>query len=68
MMRKSILLLLCLGWLSACEREPEPVAQQPAPAPAVVTATAPVAEVAKPEDPAADNDFFRLLDFLLDYH
>lgn len=49
MMRKSILLLLCLGWLSACEREPEPVAQQPAPAPAVVTATAPVAEVAKPE-------------------
>lgn len=49
MMRKSILLLLCLGWLSACERESEPVAQQPAPAPAVVTATAPVAEVAKPE-------------------
>ena len=48
-MRKSILLLLWLGWLSACEREPEPVAQQPAPAPAVVTATAPVAEVAKPE-------------------
>lgn len=55
MMRKSILLLLCLGWLSACEREPEPVAQQPAPAPAVVTATAPVAEVTNPEpvEPAA---------------
>lgn len=49
MMRKSIFLLLCLGWLSACERESEPVAQQPAPAPAVVTATVPVAEVAKPE-------------------
>ena len=49
MMRKSILLLLCLGWLSACEREPKPAAQQPAPAPAVVTATAAVAEVAKPE-------------------
>lgn len=51
MMRKSILLLLCLGWLSACERAPEPVAQQPAPEPAVVTAPepAPVAEVAKPK-------------------
>ncbi|SDA83958.1 hypothetical protein SAMN03159475_4911 [Pseudomonas sp. NFPP33] len=49
MMRKSIFLLLCLGWLSDCERESEPVAQQPAPAPAVVTATVAVAEVAKPE-------------------
>ncbi|MDF2075964.1 hypothetical protein P2Q70_15405 [Pseudomonas mendocina] len=50
-MRKSILLLLCLGWLSACERAPEPAAQQPAPEPAVVTAPepAPVAEVAKPK-------------------
>ena len=27
----TILLLLCLGLLSACERAPEPVAQQPAP-------------------------------------
>ncbi|MGE8505403.1 MAG: hypothetical protein ACN6P1_24575 [Pseudomonas sp.] len=51
MMRKSISLLLCVGWLSACERAPEPVAQQPAPEPAVVTAPepAPVAEVAKPK-------------------
>lgn len=51
MIRKSILLLLCLGWLSACEREPEPVAQQPEAKPAVVAAPepAPVAEVAKPE-------------------
>lgn len=51
MMRKSILLLLCLGLLSACERAPEPVAQQPAPEPAVVAAPepAPVAEVAKPK-------------------
>ena len=51
MMRKSILLLLCVGWLSACERAPEPVAQQPAPEPAVVTAPEPasVAEVAKPK-------------------
>ncbi|PKQ39476.1 hypothetical protein CXP40_20475 [Pseudomonas sp. YY-1] len=49
MMRKSILLFLCLGWLSACEREPEPVAQQPEPKPAVVAAPAPVVEVAKPE-------------------
>lgn len=51
MMRKSILLLLCLAWLSACERAPEPVAQQPAPEPAVVTAPepAPVAELAKPK-------------------
>lgn len=51
MMRKSILLLLCLGWLSACERAPEPVAQQPAPEPAVVATPepAPVVEVAKPE-------------------
>jgi hypothetical protein len=57
MMRKSVFLLLCLSWLSACEREPEPVAQQPAPEPAVVAAPepAPVAEVAKPEpvEPAA---------------
>ena len=55
MMRKSILLLLCLGWLSACERAPEPVAQQPAPESAVVTAPqpAPVAEVKpKPAEPA----------------
>lgn len=51
MMRKSILLLLCVGWLSACERAPEPVAQQPAPEPAVVTAPGPasVAEVARPK-------------------
>lgn len=51
MMRKSIFLLLCVGWLSACERAPEPVAQQPVPEPAVVTAPepAPVAEVAKPK-------------------
>lgn len=51
MMRKSIFLLLCVGWLSACERAPEPVAQQPAPEPAVVAAPepAPVAEVAKPK-------------------
>ncbi|XLX42246.1 hypothetical protein ACK25U_09680 [Ectopseudomonas mendocina] len=55
MMRKSILLLLCLGLLSACERAPEPVAQQPAPEPAVVAAPqpAPVAEVAKPKPAAA---------------
>ncbi|UFQ96135.1 hypothetical protein J7655_12420 [Pseudomonas wenzhouensis] len=56
MMRKSILLLLCLGWLSACERAPEPVAQQPAPEPAVVSAPqpAPPAKVVenKPVPPA----------------
>lgn len=53
MMRKSILLLLCVGWLSACERAPESVAQQPAPEPAVVAAPepAPVAEP-KPVEPA----------------
>ena len=51
MMRKSIFLLLCLGWLSACERAPEPVAQQPEPEPAVVAipAPAPIVEAAKPE-------------------
>lgn len=49
MIRKSILLLLCLGCLSACEREQEPVAQQPKPKPAAVAAPAPVVEVAKPE-------------------
>ncbi|MBZ9664829.1 hypothetical protein H3221_008675 [Pseudomonas sp. LMG 31766] len=48
MMRKSILLLLCLGWLSACEREPEPVAQRPEPEPAVVATPAKVPAV-KPE-------------------
>ncbi|KJU78853.1 hypothetical protein N619_11975 [Ectopseudomonas oleovorans] len=57
MMRKSILLLLCLGWLSACERSPEPVAQQPAPEPAAVAAPepVPVVEVVNPEtvEPAA---------------
>lgn len=51
MMRKSIFLLLCLGWLSACERAPEPVAQQAEPESAAVAVpeSAPVAEVAKPE-------------------
>lgn len=49
MMHKSILLLLCLGWLSACEREPEPVAQQPEPEPAVVATPAKVPPAAKPE-------------------
>lgn len=51
MMRKSILLLLCVGWLSACERAPEPVAQQPEPEPAVVAAPepVPVVEAAKPK-------------------
>ena len=50
MMRKFLLLLLCLGWLSACEREVEPVAQQAEPEPAAAAAApAPVAEVAKPE-------------------
>lgn len=51
MMRKSIFLLLCLAWLSACGRAPEPVAQQPAPEPAAVAALepAPLVEVAKPE-------------------
>lgn len=33
MIRKTIFLLLCLGCLSACERTPEPVAQQSVPAP-----------------------------------
>ncbi|MDP9940163.1 SPOR domain-containing protein [Ectopseudomonas alcaliphila] len=48
MMRKSFFLLLCLGWLSACERAPEPVAQQPQSEPAAVAA--PVeAPAAKPE-------------------
>lgn len=47
MMRKSILLLLCLGWLSACERAPEPVAHKPA----AITAPEPVraVEAAKPK-------------------
>ncbi len=51
MMRKSILLLLCVGWLSACERAPEPVAQQPEPEPAAVAAPepVPVVEAAKPK-------------------
>lgn len=50
MMRKSISLLLCLGWLSACERAPQPVAQQSAPAPAVVSAPESV-PVAEPDQP-----------------
>ncbi|MBH3339991.1 hypothetical protein I5L51_12810 [Pseudomonas mendocina] len=49
MMRKFLLLLLCLGWLSACEREPEPVAQQSEPEPAAVATPEPVAEVVKPK-------------------
>ncbi len=51
MMRKSIFLLLCVGWLSACERAPEPVAQQPEPEPAAVAAPepVPVVEAAKPK-------------------
>ncbi|MFI8747688.1 hypothetical protein ACIGKL_21330 [Pseudomonas sp. NPDC077186] len=50
-MRKSLPLLLCLAWLSACERTAEPVAQQPEPVPAPLAAPveAPAAEVAKPE-------------------
>lgn len=51
MMRKSIFLLLCLAWLSACERAPEPVAQRTEPEPAAIAAPAPapVAEATKPE-------------------
>ncbi|RMH86377.1 hypothetical protein EA796_00675 [Pseudomonas sp. AOB-7] len=51
MMRKSLPLLLCLAWLSACERTAEPVAQQPEPVPAPLAAPveAPAAEVAKPK-------------------
>ncbi|RIA36291.1 hypothetical protein DFO61_0756 [Ectopseudomonas oleovorans] len=56
MMRKSIFLLLCVGWLSACERAPEPVAQQPEPEPAAVAAPEPVPVVeaakSKPVEPA----------------
>lgn len=52
MMRKSLLLLLCLGWLSACERAPEPVAQQPEPArtPLAAPEPEPVVEV-EPVEP-----------------
>lgn len=51
MMRKSIFLLLCLTWLSACERASEPAAQQPVPAAAAVaeSAPAPVADTAEPQ-------------------
>lgn len=48
MMRKSFFLLLCLGWLSACERAPESVAQQPQSEPAAVAAPVEV-PVVKPE-------------------
>ncbi|MDX5991129.1 hypothetical protein [Ectopseudomonas alcaliphila] len=48
MMRKSFFLLLCLGWLSACERAPESVAQQPPSEPAAVAAPVEV-PVVKPE-------------------
>lgn len=48
MMPKSFFLLLCLGWLSACERTAEPVAQQPEPEPAAVAAPVEMSAV-KPE-------------------
>ncbi|MGG2396817.1 hypothetical protein ACJRW5_07685 [Pseudomonas sp. SH1-B] len=50
-MRKFIFLLLCLAGLSACERTPEPVAQQSAPAAAAVAEPAPaaVADTAEPQ-------------------
>ncbi|QTS88522.1 hypothetical protein JLK41_10325 [Ectopseudomonas khazarica] len=48
MMRKSVLLLLCLGLLSACERAANPVAQRPESVPLVVESAveAPAVEVA----------------------
>lgn len=48
MMRKSVLLLLCLGLLSACERAADPVAQQPESVPLVAESAveAPAVEVA----------------------
>lgn len=46
---KSLLLLLCLAWLSACERAPQPVAQQPDPAQAASVTTPVEAPAAKPK-------------------
>lgn len=51
MIRKSLVLLLCLGGLSACERTPQPVAQTPAPLAAPVEA--PAAEPAAVAPPPA---------------
>ncbi|WAJ35790.1 hypothetical protein OU800_14235 [Pseudomonas sp. GOM7] len=45
---KFLLLLLCLAWLSACERAPQPVAQQPEPA-QVAPVPTPVEAPAKPK-------------------
>lgn len=55
MMRKSVLLLLCLGLLSACERAADPVAQRPESVPLVAESAVEVASIAPVDaQPAAE--------------